>query len=1074
MIRDKAAVNASERASRRATRLGARARSRSAGAGAGIGSPRQSRPRAVEAARPLLFLSHAGDDSGAVRKLADRLRRAGLDVWLDVEELNPADRWMKSLEEALARADAFAVYVGKSGIRGWVDREVRVALDRNTEDPSFRVIPILGAGSDVESLPFFLAQHQWLDLRDGFGEPAELKRLVGAILERAPETISLISPDEPPFRGLLPFDVEHAHLFFGRDRETELLLEQLHSDRFLAVVGNSGSGKSSLVRAGLVPALNRGRYHHDGGWVDSWRIAIFRPGDDPFREFANALCRLDDSLDAAERIAVRTACTQPLQHGTQGLTDCIAGLVPSGARTLLVVDQFEELFTLTPQPEERRRFIDSLLQAADTSGDHPVHCLITLRADFFAECWQHPELPKRISANQFAVRRADRSQLQEMIEKPAAMAGVWLEPGLAEAMLSDAGDEPGNLALLQHALLELWERRDGKHLTHAAYEAIGRLQGALEHRVEEIYQELDAEGREVARRVFLRLTEAGKGGEATRRPVRWDRLQTMGASAAAIETRLRRLVDQRLLTVSSNAQGHDQVEVAHEALIRGWDRLQGWLEEDREFLLWRKRLQASLEARERSGRADGTLLRGGLLAEAQRWQAEREQDLDQEQRAFIAASTRKARRGRQLRVALAAAMAILALIAGLAAVEATRRKEQAETYLEKAELAVHTMLTEVGHEALADVPQMEGVRHELLEKARVFYEQFLEEEPTDPDLRLEAAVAHMRIGDVHRSLGRMGGAEHAYRQAIERFDALRHELPDRPEHRRRLADGYNWLGEVLRESDRLQEARELYDRALALQRELAGEFQDRPVYRQEMARSYYNRGLALRQSERPGDAEKDFLQAIKLLRELSEASPDQPDYRQELARSYKNLAAVLKDTGNPVKARVRGQQAITLYRQLTDQQPGHREYKLELARAYNNQGNLLSALGQLEEAMEVNRQAMELFRDLAAAIPDLRNELANSYNSRGGILHLSGHAAQAEDAFAQAAGIFEELIEQFPDRSEYRVRFGFALANLGSLRKAAGDRDGVALAANKLGALLPELAEPQRDRLSQVYVKLAE
>ena len=1050
------------------------------------------------------------------RELADRLRQAGLDVWLDLEELKPADRWMESLENALARADAFAVYVGKSGIRGWVAREVRVALERNTDDAGFHVIPILGSGSEPESLPFFLAQHQWLDMRAGFAEPADLKRLVGAILKRRCETISLISPNQPPFRGLLPFDVGHAHLFFGRDRETGELLEQLRANRFLAVVGSSGSGKSSLVRAGLVPALNRGRFHERGGWVDSWRIAIFRPGADPFRELANALCDLDGDLDAAERIKVRDACSKPLDSGTQGLADCIAGLVPRGERTLLVVDQFEELFTLTRRPEERRRFIDSLLRAVDDSGERPIHCVITLRADFFAECWEHPELPNRIAANQFAVRRVDREQLQEIIEKPAAMAGVRLEPGLAEAMLHDAGDEPGNLPLLQHALLELWERRgerphsdkprDGVYLTHASYEAIGRLRGALEHRAEEIYKELDAEGKELARRVILRLTEAGKGVKATRRPVKREKIETLGGSEAAIRAVLTRLVDQRLLTVGRDAEGQDQVEVAHEALIRGWRRLRGWLEEDREFLLWRKRLQASLEAREQvlpplnppegtpelsplnppvgtpelsplnppvgTDRAEGTLLRGGLLAEALRWKAERGKDLDEAQRHFIEVSAKRARRFQRLKAAVMATMTILATIAGIAAVVAERRKQQAEAYLENAKTAVHTMLTEVGHEALADVPQMEGVRQELLEKAREFYEQFLEQEPTDPHLRQEGASAHQRVGDIHRILGRTEDAERAYRKAIEQLRTLRRELPDHPEYRRRLADVCNWLAELLRKSDRFQEARELYDEALSLQSNLAGEFRNRPAYRQELARTHYSRGLASRQSDAPDDSEKDFLRAIELLRELSTQSPEEPEYRQELARSYKNLGALLKETGRPAEARARCQQAVAVYQELVQQEPGRREYKLELAKAYNNLGNLLSELEELEEANRTNREALELFEELAAAVPDLRSELANSYNSRGRMLELSGSLRQAEEAYLEAATIFEKLVGDFPDRSEYKVRFGITLANVGWLQLLAGDPDGAAREAEKLARLLPELPEAARKRLNQDYEEL--
>ncbi len=158
--------------------------------------------------KPLLFISHAGEDSSQAKELARRLRRIGLRPWLDLDELRPGDRWMEALEEALRKADAFTIYVGRSGVQRWMDSELRVALNRNVQDPSFRIIPLLGPGAEPKSLPSFLSQHQWLDLREGMS-PTKLKKLIGAVLKKTPEAVSLLQAGEPPFRGLDYFDIEH-------------------------------------------------------------------------------------------------------------------------------------------------------------------------------------------------------------------------------------------------------------------------------------------------------------------------------------------------------------------------------------------------------------------------------------------------------------------------------------------------------------------------------------------------------------------------------------------------------------------------------------------------------------------------------------------------------------------------------------------------------------------------------------------------------------------------------------------------------------------------------------------------
>ena len=594
----------------------------------------------------VIFLSHAGEETANAKELAHQLRQAGVEVWLDVERLKPGDRWMEKIEEGLREASALVVYVGRSGVRNWVDNEVRVALDRSTKDPSFRLIPVLGPKADPESLPLFLKQYQWTDLRQGVDQVGHLKKLLATVTEKPPEQVSLLPPGTAPFRGLSFFDVEDALLFYGRDQEISELLEKLRVDTFLALVGDSGSGKSSLVRAGLIPALYRGRFYDSTSWVQSWRVAITRPGKDPFGELAEALPDLNPGMSPAQKTEFLKSIRTGFSDGVHGLRDGIAGLVPRETHTLLVVDQFEELFTLTSNEEERRRFIDSLFHAARSETTRPVHVLITLRADFYSHCWQHSRLRKRLPANQYNVGKMDLSQLQEVIEKPLALAGARAETGLVDAILSDVGDEPGNLPLLEHALLQLWERRDAKSLTHKAYSDIGRLSGALKNHADQVYENLrDVHEQDLARMIFLSLTRLGDNTEDTRHRLRKIDLMELGEDNKATERVLKTLTDSRLIMSSGEAtreieNGDAVVEVAHEALIREWPKLREWVEDSRDSLRFRQRLVQAAQGWDSSPpevRPD-LLWRGKVLEQAVDWAQEQEAGLPNVAKEFLKAS----------------------------------------------------------------------------------------------------------------------------------------------------------------------------------------------------------------------------------------------------------------------------------------------------------------------------------------------------------------------------------------------------------------------------------------------------
>jgi WD40 repeat protein/DNA-binding winged helix-turn-helix (wHTH) protein len=444
-----------------------------------------------------------------------------------------------------------------------------------------------------------------------------------------------------PFRGLQVFEPEDAWLFFGREAEVHDLLVRLQRSPVVAMVGNSGSGKSSLLRAGLIPALQAGRISHtktpreangsglvsDGG---AWRTAVLRPSASPFDYLAEVLPnQLAPELSVGEQADFIADCRAKLSAGGDALRNAVSALVLAVTATaqkttrtpvLLVVDQFEELFTLTTKREVRDRYIECLLDAARSDSAVPVHLVLALRADFYGHCLDHPALIRILDSNLYNVPRMTPEQMRETIEKRLQLAGGRAEPGLIDSLMDDVGSEPGNLALLEHALGQLWERCGGPGctFTNRAYTEIGRLRGALGRHADEVYQALENDEQKLlAQKIFLELVHLGEGAQDTRRRVPKADLLALG-EPEQVERLLGRLASSRLIA-TGRAGEETFVEVSHEALIREWPALREWISQNREELGLERRLLQSADEWQELKQDAGALLQGARLAQAEDW-----------------------------------------------------------------------------------------------------------------------------------------------------------------------------------------------------------------------------------------------------------------------------------------------------------------------------------------------------------------------------------------------------------------------------------------------------------------------
>jgi hypothetical protein len=469
----------------------------------------------------------------------------------------------------------------------------------------------------------------WANALYRAGQPPPEARLADFDPSLAPEL-----PDEPcPYRGLAAFGEADRDFFFGRERLLNDMVERLRDgDRLLAIVGSSGSGKSSVVLAGLLPRLKAGALPGSEGW----RYATIVPGSQPLVSLARApqsVAPATPELDLAQAARLLFAA-----DGFRRDPNYLAATLDetAAAPLVLVVDQFEELFTLCTDADARAAFVGQLLGLTNDAG-HPHRVILTMRADFVDNVAKLPDLFPLFRDGRVDVEALDINELRAAIEGPAARVGLKFEEGIVDDLISTILGERAGLPLLQFTLLRLWEKRQRNRVTREVYREVGNPREALERAAEDFWRKLIPEEQETAKRILLRMARPGEGREVTSNRIRRDEVFRAGEARDRVIHVLDRLIHEaRLVKLTEGETAADaQIEVAHEALVRNWPRLVGWLDEEREALRRRLRLTAAAEQWERLGKNPDALLRGALLEEAQR---QRYRDLNELEMDFVAAS----------------------------------------------------------------------------------------------------------------------------------------------------------------------------------------------------------------------------------------------------------------------------------------------------------------------------------------------------------------------------------------------------------------------------------------------------
>ena len=498
----------------------------------GRSPPHRHPPRAAEGFT-LLVADHAPAAGPAtlVLQLAGPL--AEVAGGADVIDLAPLEaRHVREIVADYVPPDVVDVVTEEVGRRsgGWPGAVHDAAIDAARER-AMRRVEVAAAATGASTVQLASAR-------------AELADNV-ALLQHTTTVLEPADPATCPWRGLAAYDIEDARWYAGRERLVAELVARLAATRLLALVGASGSGKSSALRAGLLAVLRRDVLPGSAAWP----VVTMRPGQHPMKELA------------------RGALGQASRDDVDLLTDLVNRVDDDSSRLLVVVDQFEEAWTVCSDAAERRQFLDTLSELA-TDPRSPVTVVLGVRADFLGEAAEHEALRSLLTDGTVFVGPMTPAEIRRAVERPAAVGRLTLEDGLADTLVSDAGQEPGLLPLLSTAMTQMWERREDGALTYPAYVALGGLSGAIATLAEESYAALPPDERATARTLLLRLTGPGDGAGVTRRRVALTELEAL--PQASIRTVVEDLARARLLTVSKGS-----VEVAHEALFREWPQAAG-------------------------------------------------------------------------------------------------------------------------------------------------------------------------------------------------------------------------------------------------------------------------------------------------------------------------------------------------------------------------------------------------------------------------------------------------------------------------------------------------------------------
>jgi tetratricopeptide (TPR) repeat protein len=884
------------------------------------------------------------------------------------------------------------------------------------------------------------------------------------------ETVSDLSPANMPpganpYKGLLSFEEADGNRFFGREKLTDELYARLTAlleaeagrPRILPVLGPSGSGKSSLVRAGLVPRLARERF---AGLVEP-RVFVLTPGPHPLEALARQLARLatGDAAPVAETeeflgILSNTNRTDGLRR----IVDALPSLGP--ARLILVVDQFEELYVAHAAPREREsfeaerdRFVASLMDAATDRGERLL-ALTVLRSDFLGATQCHPELNTQIAQWGFLVPGMAKEELEAAIRKPAELVRppYKFATAFVQLLVNDVLGHPGTLPLLQFALQRVWDALPDDPVETLA--KLGGVGGAVAAEAENIFGCLSKEDQAIARRAFLAMVNLGEGTPDTRRRAKLDEITTSATNAEPEHSVLARFSrpEARLITLSQEPDSGVTFEVAHETLIRRWDRLREWLYEGRDD---QRFLHRAREAAEYWAQNKGSLWRSFELEQLREFSQRVPQDmtaglarfLDASLAADAAGRNAERRRQRNILVATASGLVVALILAGIAGWQwrfAEIQRSRAERSLFLATDTANGLVFGLAQQ-FRNVPGVPTATiKDILDRARRLQDQLLGGGETSPELRRSEAEALVETTNTLLTLGDTQGALAAATQARDIFRGLVASNPDSDDFHRELSVSNERIGDVLMVQGHLDAALSAYRDSLAIRKLSALNNPGNTEYQRDLSVSDNKVGEVLVAKSQLDDALAAYRDGLAIRKALALKHPSSAKLQRDLSVSDNKIGRVLVMQGHLDDALTAYRDGLDIRKALALKEPCDTQCQRDLSVSYELIGDVLVAQGRPDAAFAAYLDGLDIAKALAVKDPgntDWQHDVLVGDDRIGDVLVIQGYLDEALSVYRDGLAIAKALALEDSENTEWQRDLSASYDRIGDVLVTRGQLD---------------------------------